>query len=231
MKRYSIMGIVLALLVVCWTSCESDDYLNDGGQANPYVDMTTYDFLKSHGKFDSLVAIIDRAGLKDLVNAPNTTFFASTDYSVAPYVSAKKQKKIIEVGNENIDFGIKDIPVSQLDSLKIYLFDGKIVRENLQTEVQYVINKFGPIADVRFAAKLRRLVGYNDYLDYVDYLNFTWVKGSLDTDAPQGQVIPPSEQDFSYDCQTSGIITTTGVLHVLSDGHRLMFNREPVASN
>lgn len=231
MKRYNIIGILPVFLLLLWTSCESDGYLNDGGKADPHVNMTTYDFLKSHGKFDSLVAIIDRAGMKDLVNAPNTTFFASTDYSVRPYVSAKKQEKIIETGDENIQFGIKDIPTQQLDSLKMYMFDGQIGREDLTTEAKYFTNKLGNIPNVRFAIRLQRTIGYNDYLDYVEYLNFTWVNGTLDTDLPTGEVIPPANQDISYNCQTSGIITTTGTLHVMPDTHRLMFNRQRTASN
>lgn len=210
------------------TSCENDDYINDGGTASPYVEMTTYDFLASHPKFDSLVAIIDRAGLKDLVNS-DITFFATTNYGVAPYVSAKKQKKVAELGDENIDFGIDDISTAELDSLKMYMFDGPINREQLNTEGTYYTNKFGNIDDVQFMIKLLRVT--STYSGHIDYLNFTWVSGTLDADEPDGTEIPSEEQDLSYSCQTSGIITMTGILHVMPDNHRLMFNREATAGN
>lgn len=230
MKKINLMIPFLALAMVYLSSCESDAYINDGGTADPHVDMTTYDFLASHPKFDSLVAIIDRAGLKDLVNS-DVTLFATTNYGVVGYVSAKKQKKIIELGDENIDFGIKDISIAELDSIKMYLFDGPINREQMNTEGTYHLSRLGQIDDVQFMIKLRRTTDYSAFLTYVDYVNFTWVAGTLDDDEPDPNDIPTDEQDLSYDCQTSGIITTTGIVHVLSDNHRLMFNREPVSSN
>lgn len=229
--KYFSMFIFLVLFCAAITGCQKDSYINDGGKAKPNVDKTTYDFLKSQPKFDSLVRVIDRAGLKDMVNS-GITFFASTNYSVATYVAAKKRERIIATGNENINFGIKDIPVSDLDSLKIYMFDGAIVREKLSTSNTYFTNKFGPIDNVRFLIKMRRDVSaYNNYVDFVDYLNFTKVKGTLDTDLPPGQYVITSEKDLPYDCQTSGIITQTGVLHVLSDNHRLMFNQGNASGN
>lgn len=228
-KIHNILFLFFGLFYL--TSCESDDYMNDGGKTQRFVDMTTYDFLKQHGKFDSLVKIIDRAGLKDVVNEQNTTFFACTDYSVAPYVSVKKQQRIIELGNENINFGINDISLSELDSLKMYLFDGAFIREYLTTEDKYFTSKLGNIDNVRFRIKLRRANNYSSWLDYVDYLNFTRVVGSLDSELPDGYIVLPNEEDLSYDCQTSDIITTTGVINVLSDTHRLMFNQGSLASN
>lgn len=223
-KIYNILALFIA--VIGLSSCERNDHINDGGKSQRYVDMTTYDFLKSHGKFDSLVSIIDRAGLKDLVNTQNLTFFASTDYSVTPYVRAKKQKKIVELGSENIDFGIKDISLPELDSLKIYMYDGALIREYLNRENQFFINRFGVIDNTRFMVKLRRVLEHTSYLDYVEYVNFTRVVGDVDEDLPAGSLILPQDRDLSYDCQTSGIITKTGVINVLSDNHRLMFNGE-----
>lgn len=225
-KIYSILGFLAVLIGL--SSCERNDHINDGGKSQRYVDMTTYDFLKSHGKFDSLVSIIDRAGLQEMINTPNMTLFACTDYSIVPYVRAKKQKKIIELENENIDFGIKDISQSELDSLKIYMFEGALIREYINRENQFFTSRFGVIENTRFMIKLRRVLDYSNYVDYVEYVNFTRVVGDVDEDLPEGSLILPQDKDLSYDCQTSGIITKTGVINVLSDNHRLMFNGESV---
>ena len=222
--------LIKVLTIACiFTSCQKDDYKADGGVSSPNVHMTTYDFLKSHGKFDSLVRIIDHAGIKDIVNA-NVTLFATTDYGIRDYVSAKKQEKIVQVGDENISFSITDIPAKELrDSMMIYLFDGKINRDNLTTEDKFFESKFGNIPDVRFNIKLRRTRDYSSYLNYVDYLNFTKVIKSLDADEPDYNAIPNEEIDRSFDCQTSGLISTTGVIHVLDNSHRLFFNRGKMA--
>ncbi|WP_400261209.1 hypothetical protein ACFX5U_14810 [Sphingobacterium sp. SG20118] len=218
-----IVGLfVLAFMI--FLSCSKDNYKVDGGVSDPKVNRSTYDFLKEHGSFDSLVRIIDHAGLKDVING-DVTFFATTDYGVRDYVAAKKQQKIIEVGDENISFGIDNIPAKELrDSMMIYLFDGKINRQDLTPDNKYFVSKFGSIPNVRFNIKLRRTRDYSDYLDYVDYLNFTKVIGTLDAEEPDYTAIPKDEQDKSFDCQTSGIVTTTGVLHVLANSHRLFFN-------
>ncbi|RYF13070.1 MAG: hypothetical protein EOO42_19335, partial [Flavobacteriales bacterium] len=100
---YSI-GIIALVALITISSCQKDDYINDGGKIlTGRVNMTTYDYLKSNKKFDSLVKIIDQAGMKDEING-NITFFATTNYGAADYVSAKKQEKITQVGDENIKF-------------------------------------------------------------------------------------------------------------------------------
>ena len=106
MKSKTIYKIGMMLLsgILTFSACKKDDYINDGGKIlTGRVNMTTYDYLKSNPKFDSLVKIIDKAGMKDQVNG-NITFFATTNYGAADYVSAKKQEKIVQVGNENIKF-------------------------------------------------------------------------------------------------------------------------------
>ncbi|MEN5055823.1 hypothetical protein [Sphingobacterium kitahiroshimense] len=212
------------------TSCTKDDYINDGGIHQAKVNMTTYDFLASHPKFDSLVRIIDRANLKELVNS-DITFYATTNWGVAEYVSAKKQQRIAEVGDENISFTIDDIDPKRLDSLKIYMFKGKVERDKLDVNGAYFTNLFGPISGVRFQLGLRRTRDYSSYVDYVDYLYYTKVNGTLDSEEPNQNAIPEAERDERIDVQTSGIITTTGIIHVLHGGHRLFFNKEKMASN
>ncbi|MGK9118077.1 hypothetical protein [Olivibacter jilunii] len=225
-KIYIKYIILLCSIGVVFFACEKDDYIRDGGPSDAFVNMTTYDYLKTNSKFDSLVKMIDHAGLKDEING-NVTFFATTNYGVADYVAVKKQEKVIETGDENISFGITDIPAAELrDSLKIYLFDGKINREDMSTKGSLYDSKLGPINNIKFMIKLRRTRDYSAYLDYVDYVNFTKVIGSVDTDEQDPENIPEREKDISVDCQTSGIITTTGILHVLSGSHRLFFNAQ-----
>ncbi len=228
MKNTAIYIVVLGLVWLL-SSCEKESYKNDGGPSDAFVNMTTYDFLKSHPKFDSLVRIIDHAGMKDVING-NVTFFVTTNYGIADYVSAKKQQKIIELGNENISFSINDIPAEELrDSLKIYLYDGHINRSNMTTDHDYYTSLAGPIDNVRFRIRLRRTRDFSAYLDYVDYVNFTKVVGSLDEEEPDINAIPDELIDRSVDCQTSGIMTTNGVIHVLQGSHRLFFNAQPMA--
>lgn len=217
-------------MIMLLASCEKDDYINDGGVHDPHVNMTTYDFLASHPKFDSLVRIIDRAGLKDLVNS-DITFYATTNWGVADYVSAKKQERIIELGDENISFDIDDIEPQQLDSLKMYMFEGKIGRDKFTVDGGYYESLFGPMDGSRLRLGLRRTRDYSAYVDYVDYLYYTRVRGTLDAEEPNQSAIPEALKDQRVDVQTSGIITTTGVVHVLQGSHRLFFNAQRLAGS
>ena len=215
--------MLLFALVFC--SCEKNDYINEGGVHDPHVNMTTYDFPNSHPKFDSLVRIIDKAGLKEAING-DITFFATTNWGVADYVSAKKQKRIIELGDENIDFDIDDLDVGELqDSMRMYMFDGEITRETLTTDGAIYESRIGP--EMPFVLGLRRTRDWSDYVDYVDYLYYTRVIGTRDDLEVNESAIPDAERDEREDVQTSGIITTTGVIHVLSGDHILFFNEEP----
>jgi hypothetical protein len=226
MKKLSLY-IGVALLLITGASCQKD-YRIDGGKSQAFVNMTTYDYLKSNPLFDSLVRIIDHAGLKDEVNS-SKTFFATTNYSAVQYVAAKKLKKIIEVGDENIRFSIQDIPVAEIrDSLKLYMFDQEITRNNLTLDGAYFVNKLPQQVDtVRWNIYLNRQYPHSSYLDYVDYIRFVRVVGTLDRERPAGSPAQPSHQnDQDILVQTSGIITTTGVIHVLANTHRLMFNQE-----
>lgn len=225
MNRYiNITAIVVTVLVMA--SCKKDGYKNDGGPSNAFVNMTTYDFLKSQPVFDSLVRVIDHAGMKDAING-NITFFATTNYGVADFVQARKIKRGVELGNENLPYSIDSLPVNQMkDSLKIYMFEGKINRDQMTVTGQLYNSLLGPIPNVQFLINLRRTQDYSAYLNRVDYVRFTKVIGTRDDLQPNPASIPAEEKDMAYDCQTSGIITTTGVVHVLHGNHRLFFNTD-----
>ncbi|SDD71438.1 hypothetical protein SAMN05216464_102357 [Mucilaginibacter pineti] len=236
MRKYiSILCICFAAFLIA--SCKKDGYKNDGGVSDPHVNMTTYDFLKSKPQFDSLVRMIDRAGLKDVVNS-NITFFATTNYGIVPYVAAKKfiESQTPEHGNnENFDFGIKDLPVKEIsDSLKTYMFAGKINRDQITLTGKLYDSLLGPIpakpgqpnSAVKYEIKFRRAFDYSSYVDHVDYVDYIRVTGSRDDQQLDPSTIPDAEKDLAVDCQTSGIITTTGIVHVLDGHHRLFFNAQ-----
>jgi hypothetical protein len=225
-----IMLTAVLISIIALSGCKKDSYKNDGGISNAYVDMTTYDYLKSNSQFDSLVRVIDRAGLKDVVNG-NITFFATTNYSVAPYVAAKKNQIAIKTKNENFNFGIKDIPAQELsDSLKTYMFQGKINRDQITVSGTLYNSLLGTIPNVQYLIKFRRTFDYNSYLDHVDYVTYTKVRGTRDDQEANPNAIPDNLKDLSADVQTSGIITKTGIVHVLTGYHRLFFNAQPLGN-
>lgn len=228
-NRFPIVMVALLAFVVLAPACKKDDYKNDGGRHNPKVNMTTYEYLASKkGIFDSLVHLIDRAGLKEMVNS-DITFFAANNYAVVDFIAAKKRIRDIALGNENLPYTTDSIPLQLLkDSLLTYMFSGKINREQMTLGGTLLDSKLGAIPNTKFIIRLDRRQDYANYLKYVDYVQMGKIIGSRDDEQPDPDAIPASEKDIIETCQTSGIITTTGILHVMSGTHRLFFNAEKI---
>jgi len=216
--------ISILVVLVAFTSCKKN-YVDDGGKSNPNVNMTTYDYLKSDTLFADLVHLIDRAGLKETVNG-NITFFATTNYGIQNYLRAMKQRRAVELGTENFTYTLDSLPMVTLDSLKTYMFDGKINRDQITVQGKLYNSLLGSIPNVQYLIKMTRTLDYSAYVDHVDYVTYYKVYGSRDDLELDPLTIPPALQDVGIICQTSGIVTTTGIVHVLGGLHRLLFNND-----
>ncbi|QIL39093.1 hypothetical protein G7074_07230 [Pedobacter sp. HDW13] len=78
--------------------------------------------------------------------------------------------------------------------------------------------------------KFRRSYEYGQYINYVDYVTYTKVIGTRDDKEPDLNAIPENQKDKAADVQTSGIVTKTGIVHVLTGNHRLFFNAQPLGN-
>lgn len=89
-----IVSRVFVLLFVTGIlgSCQTDDYLVDGGKSNPYYDGTIMDYLESRDDalFSDLVKVIKMTKWYEIFSDENAdvTFFAPTDFSIDRSVSA-----------------------------------------------------------------------------------------------------------------------------------------------
>ena len=114
MKKYLIY--LFAIVCILVTSCKKDKHLTGGSTHNPKVNLSTYDYLKTNPLFDTLVQLIDRAGLKEEVNSA-VTFFAPTDYSIRDLVLRRTDTIQIRNNNENLKYTIDSFPLSILKGL------------------------------------------------------------------------------------------------------------------
>ena len=222
MKKYIMFilgGIGFILFGLTFSGCKKNEYLIDGGVHNPKVDMTTYDYLKRNPLFDTLIVLIDKAGLKNEING-DVTFFAPTDYDIKNYVKAKRGDMLGIDPFSN--FKLEDIPVKTLqDSLRMYIIKGKVNRTDM--------TKAGKIYSTLLGNQVHiALIPVKDqYTELVktwpEYVFFTKIVG-VGLDDPNSTVIPPkTEIDVRNVCQTSGIITNTGILHVLENSHTMFY--------
>ena len=209
-----------ALLLTAVISCKKSDTIG-GSKFVAQVNMTTYDYLKTNHLFDTLVIMIDAMGLKDEVNQAGT-FFAVTNYSIRNYVLAKQAYLQVIENNENLIYTFDSLDLPSLkDSMRTYMFKDRITRDNISQIGEWRYSNEG---DPRWI----QLIPTTDYTNQnifttdPEYIYLTKVIPqpgySVPTDSTQlGQVIP--SQELQTLCQTTGILTTTGVLHVLANSH------------
>lgn len=214
--------LYLIAFTFVFASCNNDDYLKDGGISSPYVNMTTYDFLRSNPLFDTLVIAIDKAGLKDVVNG-DITFYVPTDFSIQNYAAAVQAYR--RGGGDGYDetavYTFDSIPADVFrDSLQMYMFEGKITRDELKKDGDIYTSLIG--VEAKLSKEPEKL--FTDILtEPVDILYFIHKKGQRFDSYDEKDNVDTKEKDMRVRVQTSGLISTTGIIHVLNNAHVMFF--------
>src|ERR1700759_321909 len=134
MKNIFKLIIVIAIANIILASCKKD-YIIGGKLESTTTNLTTYDYLKSNRfkMFDTLLMLVDKAGLKDVINQKGITFYAPTDFSINKYL----QKKTLEAqvidpfAKYTIDTLIKYDLATFADSIKTYIIPKTITYASL----------------------------------------------------------------------------------------------------
>lgn len=220
---YALLAIIFAV-----SACKQDDYFVGGDLHNPNVSVSTYDFLKNNdrGLFDTLIMLVDAAGLKEKINQPGITFFAPTDYSIKSYVEARTviEQNIDPFRMWTVDSIIKyELPQFR-DSLSIYIVPQKITYSDLTHEGKLYATDSGDEAIVSYERTNDPALGYNpNSSHWPQVMYFTYLFQPLT--GPVNAPTIPSTVGARTRVQTSGVISTTGTVNVLNNGHRLFFHR------
>lgn len=232
MKKRTFNPILILITIVTsialMPSCQRDNYLVGGSLHHAKVDMTTYDYLKNqpYHIFDTLVMIIDKAGVKDLINQPGITFFAPTDFSINAYLNA------MAIEAQNIDPNAKytldsfyKYNLDQFkDSIRAYIIKQTLTYNDLtQSGTLYQTEEPGDSVVVSFEPTHSVDLGYYPGVSNVpNIMYFTQLIGPLKEPFVAAQI--PSKVGIRERCQTTGIETTTGMLEVLNNDHVLFFH-------
>jgi len=220
MKTLKIF-ILTAIIGYSLNACKKS-YTIGGSLFSANVNMTTYDYLKTNHLFDTLVIMIDKAGLKEELNQAGT-FFAPTNYAINHFTEARKDSVRLWLNDENYPYTFDSLDLPSLkDTLRSYMFHDRITRDDI----------IGQIGAYRRAndgeMRLIQLLATTDYTNSTTFITdpkylyltkiIPWQGNPVPPDSTTlGQVLP--EQLLQTRCQTSGILTTTGVLHVLNNDH------------
>lgn len=220
--------ICIMMIVACFvTSCKKDDYFVGGTLHNTKVNLTTYDFLKNNdrGLFDTLIMLIDKAGIKEKINESNTTFFVPTDYAINNYVEFRtlKEQEIDPSKKWTVDSIIKYELPRFADSLDIYRIPQTLTYADLsQNGKLYNTAKQGANAVVSYERTNDPALGYNPgSSNWPQVVIFTYLFQPISEPFVAEEI--PTSIGARTIVQTSGVESLTGRVNVLTNQHTLFF--------
>jgi len=231
MKHVLLRMLLLLSMGGVWTACKKD-YIVGGSpeNTNAYAKVTTYDVLKSLPLYDTLVQLIDTAGLKDKVNGQGTTFFAPSDYSIFNYLN----QRTIQVQNvdptlkfalDSLFYYLRNNVNGTRDSLLMYLVHQPRPYSALtNTGAFYPTELTGDTVIVSYEYTKDGNLGYNSLVSGVPqvvYFTQLWQPYALSDANPAGDIT--SDIGVHTLCSTSGVVTRTGMINALNNSHTLFF--------
>lgn len=121
-----------SLLFTVLVSCTKDYII--GGEKNETnkVNMTTFDYLKSSEVTNETARLLEKAGLVNEVNG-NVTIIAPSNYAVRRYLRRKNNRLLRLDPNAKL-MTLEDIPVADLQKLRMYMVDNKFLSANLTAQ-------------------------------------------------------------------------------------------------
>jgi len=224
--------LAVASLAIVFIACKKD-YITGGvpEDTNQYSNTSTYDVLKSSSLYDTLVKLIDTAGLKDIINAKGNTFFAPSDYSIFSYLNARTLVVQATI-NANAKFGLDSLCYylrnnikGTKDSLLMYLINKPLQYGDLtDMGAKYPTQLAGDTAIVSYEYVRDNTLGYNTIVSNIPrvvYYTHLWRSYTLSTATPAGLV--PNTVGVHTMVKTSCITTQNGVMNALENSHMLFF--------
>lgn len=181
--------------------------------------MPTYEFLKESKVLDTVVLLIDRAGMKDEING-DITFFSPTTFGVNSFLAQQTIALQRKYNNENIKFTLDSLSA---DSIKFYLrrhiFKGVIDKKALG----YTKKPFTNVSNEGsyFLLLEKYYIDVSGIRSTTNRIQIRRVFGQADEDVPAGT--ENREPDFYAYVQTSEVRTATGMVHVLEANANLGF--------
>lgn len=213
--------LLLFTIAVCIVACKKEEYADGGTIVSPKVNVTTYDYLKNNPdkRFDTLITLIDAAGLKDVVNEQGITFFSPTNASIRYYIAkrALDEYSLDPTHTWTLDSVLKyELPVIR------FFVNRSIVKQVLTYDKLTEAGTLYQTADtasqciVSYERTQEGSLGYNSIVSNPLYVEYFY------------QVLQPITPPFvaselggdevnRFRVQTSGIQTTTGLLNILKD--------------
>ena len=231
MKKIITTILLLSWIILICSSCKKD-YIVGGNteDVNMYKNTTTYDLLKSNPLYDTLVQVIDAAGLKDKINEQGVTFFAPSNYSIFTYLNLRTLK--VQAVNANAKFALDSLLYyitnniqGTRDSLQLYLVKQPLTYDVLTNTGTFFPSELpGENVIVSYEYTINTSLGYNPVVSgnpRIVYFTHLWYPYNLSDANPASKV--PLNVGVHTLVKTSCIQTKTGIMNALENSHVLFF--------
>lgn len=237
--KYIIMkklNLILCASLLLLVSCSKNKNYIIGGKKNPTnkVNETTSDFLKSFDVTTETAKLFERAGMNGEING-NVTLIAPSNYAVNRYLTRRNNRNL-RLDPASKLMTVDDIPVEDLQQLKMYIVDNKYWSGNIPAGGIVLPTHLAGDSIRLYTATSNTEPGaawdgsgvpgwgyqYSNFMQTLPvkvYVQFK--RGNNWENDPNERVslgYDNPECDQVYEMYISDVITTTGVVHVIYSG-------------
>jgi hypothetical protein len=214
------------------SSCSKNSVTGGIEDVNQYKTVTSYDYLQSRPRYDTLLKVLDAGNLKDSINATNVTFFAANNASILAYlnlrtIAAQAQNQYAKWGLDSLLYYVSTNKQNLRDSLKMYLFKQPIAFDVKAIGDYYPSGLQKDTAIISYEVTKDANLGYNsNYTSPLRVLYFTHLYSPyppLSINNPASSI--PSNVGARVLVRRAGVYTKNGIVNELSESHTLFFRR------
>lgn len=231
MKLLFVAAVIISVGALM-SSCSKNSVTGGIEDVNQYKSVTSYEYLQSRPRYDTTLKVIDAAGLKDSINAVNTTFFAPNNTSILSYlnlrtIAAQQKDQYAKWPLDSLLYYVSTNKEHLRDSLKMYLF-----RQLISFDVKAIGEYFpsglaNDTAIISYEITKSSGLGYNsNYSSPLRVLYFTHLYKPyppLSIDNPASDI--GSDVGARVLVRRAGVNTKDGIVNELSETHTLFFRR------
>ncbi len=227
--KIKIKVIALSIIVVAGFAACTKNYITGGTtqNVNLYKSTSTYDVLTKFQEFDTLVQLIDAAGIKDKINEQGTTFFAVSNTSVFNYLQLRTiyLQNTVDVNAkftlDSLVYYLKNNINYTADSLSMYLVKTVTTPQNVTgIGTIYPTELAGDSAIISYEPTRSGTLGYSSTVSTVPrvvYFTQLWQHYNINGNDSTAADVPSSTGVHTL-VSTSFLNTQNGVINVLTPG-------------
>lgn len=224
-KRFGLLYniLLIGVWVGLFSACSKNAYYEDTGTINPTYSGSSLDYLKAKGfQFDSLVKIIHLAGLDEVLEKGQVTFFAPAD-SAINFTISLLNSFLKDEGRDTVS-DLKQIhPKTWRETLSMYIFDSvRKVKDYPQLDMEARTSFHGQAYNSFENARIMNIGAIYETAAGVKYAGYRHLVISY---IPSYSA--PLVNWYNNAVASSDIVTRNGVIHALQYSERKPPNDKP----